>query len=289
LRIRATRDRVVPRLLRFFNHAGVHAVLVLIAGLWLIPNIGLFFQSLRTPAAISQSGWWTVFGDLGSLTFDSYRKILSSAIIVRSVRNSFLITVPATFLVVSLAALAGYAMAWMRFKGRDAMFLIVVALLVVPVQVALIPIAQIYNVLGVFGSIAGLVMFHVGFGLPFGVFLLRNMYATIPAPLFEAARMDGAGHARIFFTIGLPLVSPAIASLAIFQFVWVWNNLLSAMVFTRPESAPLTVAIQQQMRNFGTNVDIIAPAAFVQLLVPLLVFFAFQKFFVEGITGGSVK
>lgn len=283
------REGSVRKLVRLSGTAGAHAALVLIGGVWLLPTAGLFFQSLRTPMAISQTGWWTVFRDLGSLTLEPYRRILSSPIIVRSIWNSFAITIPTTILVVAISALAGYAFACMRFRGRDLLFLIVVALLVVPVQVALIPIAQLYNSFGIFGSILGLVLFHVGFGLPFGVFLLRNMYATIPQPLFEAARIDGAGHARIFFTIGLPLVLPAVASLSIFQFVWVWNNLLSALVFTRPESAPITVAIQQQMRNFATNVDIIAPGAFLQLLVPLLVFFAFQQFFVEGITGGSVK
>lgn len=281
--------RRLARLAKLSGSASAQAVLVLLGGMWLLPTFGLFFQSLRTPRAISESGWWTVLTDLGTLTLEPYRRILGSPIFVRSIWNSFAITIPTTLIVVSVSALAGYALSCMRFRGRDAVFLVVVALLVVPVQVALIPIAQLYNRLGIFGSIIGLILFHVGFGLPFGVFLLRNMYATIPNPLFEAARIDGAGHARIFLTIGLPLVSPAIASLSIFQFVWVWNNLLSAMVFTRPESAPMTVAIQQQMRNFGTNVDIIAPGAFMQLLVPLLVFFAFQRFFVEGITGGSVK
>ena len=277
------------RLVRFFNRAWVHTLLVLIAGVWLVPNIGLFFQSLRSPADISASGWWTVFGNLEQLTLAPYQRIFATPAIVRSIGNSFAITIPTVVLVVLLASMAGYALGCMKFKGRDHLFLLVVALLIVPVQVAFIPIAQLYARLGIFGSILGLVLFHVGFGLPFGVFLLRNMYSTIPGPLFEAARMDGAGHVRIFLTIGLPLVSPAIASLSIFQFVWVWNNLLSAMVFTRPDSAPLTVAIQQQMRNFGSNVDIIAPAAFIQLLVPLVIYFAFQRFFVEGITGGSVK
>ncbi len=274
---------------RRLKSAPVSAILLIIGGVWLIPNIGLFFQSLRTPAAISESGWWTAILDFGSLSLDPYRNLLASPIIVRSIWNTFAITIPSTVLVVLISAFAGYALGCMRFRGRDAIFLGVVALLVVPVQVALIPIAQLYNRLGIFGSLAGLILFHVGFGLPFGVFLLRNMYSTIPRALFEAAKVDGAGHGRIFFTMALPLVSPSIASLSIFQFVWVWNNLLAALVFTRQSSAPLTVAIQQQMRNFGSNVDIIAPAAFLLLLVPMLIFLAFQRFFVEGMTGGSVK
>lgn len=282
-------DSLFAGVLRRVKSTPASAILILIGGIWLIPNIGLFFQSVRTPAAISQSGWWTAILNIGSLTLDPYRNLLSSPIVVRSIWNTFAITIPATLLVVFISAFAGYALGCMRFRGRDTIFLMLVALLVVPVQVALIPIAQLYNQLGIFGSLIGLILFHVGFGLPFGVFLLRNMYSTIPRALFEAAKVDGAGHGRIFLTMALPLVSPSLASLSIFQFVWVWNNLLAAMVFTRQESAPLTVAIQQQMRNFGSNVDIIAPAAFVLLLVPMLIFLAFQRFFVEGMTGGSVK
>jgi alpha-glucoside transport system permease protein len=272
-----------------WSSAAAHAVLIFVGGLWLLPTTGLFIQSLRTAAAINDSGWWTVFSNIRSLTLMPYKNLMLNPTMVRSIGNTFLITVPSTFLVVAVSTLAGYAFTCMRFPGRDAAFLVIVALLVVPVQVALIPVAQLYRLLGIFGSILGVVLFHVGFGLPFGVFLMRNMYTTIPSGLLEAARVDGAGHARTFFMISIPLVAPGIASLSIFQFVWTWNNLLVALVFAEPEAAPLTVAIQQQMRNFGTNVDIIAPGAFLQLLVPLLVFLAFQRYFIQGIMAGSVK
>jgi alpha-glucoside transport system permease protein len=192
-------------------------------------------------------------------------------------------------LVVTIAALAAYAFAWMRFRGRDAVFLVVVGLLVVPLQVALIPVADLYGRLGLFGRIPGVVLFHVAFGLPFAIFLLRNFFAGIPVDLLEAARLDGAGEWRIFSRVVLPLGVPAIASLAIFQFLWVWNDLLVALVFASTDSAPLTVAIREQTRQFGSNIDVIAPGAFLSMIVPLVVFFAFQRFFVQGVLAGSVK
>jgi alpha-glucoside transport system permease protein len=167
--------------------------------------------------------------------------------------------------------------------------MVVVALLVVPIQVALIPIAQLYNALGIFGSILAVILFHTAFGLPFGIFLMRNIYSTIPRELLETAQVDGAGHGRVLWRIALPLAAPGMASLAIFQFVWVWNDLLIAIVFAEPSAAPMTAAIRQQMSNFASNVNLIASGAFIQLLVPMLVFFAFQPYFVQGIAGGALK
>jgi alpha-glucoside transport system permease protein len=166
---------------------------------------------------------------------------------------------------------------------------VVIALLVVPVQIALIPIAKLYGFLGIFGSILGVVLFHVAFGLPFAIFLLRNFFVGIPRELLEAARMDGAPEWRIFATVVFPLAKPAIASLGIFQFLWVWNDLLVALVFADTENQPMTKALQSQMRQFGTNVDILAPGAFLSLIIPLVLFFAFQRYFVQGMLAGSVK
>ena len=199
------------------------------------------------------------------------------------------ITIPATVGVVLLAALAAYALAWIAFPGRDTVFLIVIGLLVVPLQMALIPVARLYGALGIFGSISGVVLFHIAFGLPFAVFLLRNYFAGIPRELLEAARLDGASEAGIFRRVIMPLGLPAVASLAIFQFLWVWNDLLVALVFARTSSAPITVAIQQQLRQFGGNLDVISAASFLSMIVPLAVFFAFQRHFAEGLLAGAVK
>jgi alpha-glucoside transport system permease protein len=191
-------------------------------------------------------------------------------------------------LVVIIGAMAGYAFAWLDFPGRDWAFIGVIALLVVPIQMALIPIFSLYNDVGLYDTILGLILFHTAFGLPFAIFLLRNFFIGIPRDLLEAARIDGASEFRIFVRLILPLGLPAIASLAIFQFLWVWNDLLVALTFAR-DTQPITVAIFSQMRQFSANIELIAPAAFISLAIPLAVFFAFQRYFVEGLLAGSVK
>ncbi|GGL72322.1 sugar ABC transporter permease [Streptomyces fumigatiscleroticus] len=269
---------------------GLVRVFLLVVGLfWLVPTIGLLLSSLRTPQDVAASGWWTVFTEPSKLTFESYEKLLENGDITDSLVNTVLITVPATVLVVVIGALAGYAFAWMDFPGRDWWFLAVVGLLVVPVQVALIPIAELFGKLGLFGSVFGVILFHTGFGLPFAVFLLRNFFAEIPRELLEAARLDGAGELRLFVRVVMPLAGPAIASLGIFQFLWVWNDMLIALVFTDSGSQPITVALQTQVRQFGNNIDVLAPGAFISMVVPLVVFFAFQRQFVSGVMAGAVK
>ena len=206
-----------------------------------------------------------------------------------ALRNSVLITVPTSVLLVLVAASAAYAFAWTRFRGRDLLFLVVVGLLVVPIQIGLIPVADLYGKLGLFGTIPGVVLYHVAFGLPFAVFLLRNFFIGIPSELLEAARMDGASEWRVFTRVVLPLGLPAIASLLIFQFLWVGNDLLIALVFAGSDARPLTVAIQEQLRAFGGNIDVIAPGSYIQMIVPLVVFFAFQRYFVQGLLAGSQR
>ena len=277
--------RVVDRL-----STGVVAVVLLVIGvLWLVPTIGLAISSLRQPSDINSTGWWTVLTEPAQLTVDNYRELLENDRMVSAFWNTVLITVPTTLLVVLIASFAAYAFAWIDFPGRDWLFLVVIGLLVVPIQVALIPVARLYGDLGIYGDVLGVILFHVAFGLPFAIFLLRNFFAGIPRDLLEAARMDGAGEFTVFFRVVLPLGLPAIASLAIFQFLWVWNDLLVALVFARPDSAPLTIAIREQTRQFGSNLDVIAPGAFLSMIVPLLVFFAFQRYFVQGVLAGSVK
>ncbi|KND38869.1 sugar ABC transporter permease [Streptomyces acidiscabies] len=280
---------VIAKLVEKVNSGAVRVFLIVVGLFWLVPTIGLLLSSLRAPEEMSASGWWKVFAEPSQLTFSSYKKLLENSDITNSILNTVLITVPTTALVVVIGALAGYAFAWMEFPGRDWWFLGVVGLLVVPVQVALIPIAELFGKLGLFGSVFGVILFHTGYGLPFAVFLLRNFFAEIPRELLEAARLDGAGELRLFARVVLPLGGPAIASLGIFQFLWVWNDMLIALVFTDADSQPITVALQTQVRQFGNNIDVLAPGAFISMVIPLVVFFAFQRQFVSGVMAGAVK
>lgn len=284
-----TRESLGARLASRVSGGLVRVFLIVVGLFWLVPTIGLLLSSLRTPEDMGASGWWQVFVKPSQLTFDSYQKLLENDAITGSLVNTVLIAVPTTVLVVVVGALAGYAFAWMEFPGRDWWFLGVVGLLVVPVQVALIPIAELFGKLGLFGSIFGVILFHTGFGLPFAVFLLRNFFAEIPRELLEAARLDGAGELRLFARVVLPLGGPAVASLGIFQFLWVWNDMLVALIFTNADSQPITVALQTQVRQFGNNIDVLAPGAFISMVIPLAVFFAFQRQFVSGVMAGAVK
>ncbi|GGR49531.1 carbohydrate ABC transporter permease [Streptomyces netropsis] len=269
---------------------GVLRVFLLVVGLfWLMPTVGLLLSSLRDEADIEASGWWQVFSHPGGLTTENYSALLGNDKVMESLLTTAVITVPATVLVILIGALAGYAFAWLDFPGRDWWFMVVVGLLVVPVQVALIPVAKLFNTLGVFETTPGVILFHTAFGLPFAVFLLRNFFAEIPRELLEAARLDGAGELRLFTRVVLPLGGPAIASLGIFQFLWVWNDMLIALIFADSGNPPITVALQQQVRQFGSNIDVLAPGAFLSMIVPLAVFFAFQRQFVNGIMAGGVK
>lgn len=279
----------VARIAARAGGGALRVVLILIGLLWLMPTAGLLLSSLRDPAQVDLSGWWKVFTDPGQLTFGGYDNLLSNQQITDSLWTTLAITVPATLLVVVIGALAGYAFAWMEFPGRDWWFLIVVGLLVVPVQVALIPVAKLFGEIGIFQTTTGVVLFHTAFGLPFAIFLLRNFFAEIPRELLEAARLDGAGELRLFVRVVMPLGGPAIASLGIFQFLWVWNDMLVALIFADSGNPPITVALQQQVRQFGNNIDILGPGAFVSMLIPLAVFFAFQRQFVAGVMAGAVK
>ncbi|MBB1256480.1 carbohydrate ABC transporter permease [Streptomyces sp. OF3] len=267
----------------------VQVVLLLVGLVWLTPLAGLFLSSLRNDRDNASGGWWTSFTDPSQLTLENYTALLENSAITSAFWNTVLISVPTTLLVVLLASLAGYAFAWLEFPGRDVIFLVVVGMLVVPIQIGLLPVAKLFGEIGLFGTIPGVVLFHVAYGLPFAVFLLRNYFAQIPREMLEAARMDGGGEWRIFVQLVLPLGRPAIASLAIFQFLWVWNDMLVALLFADSESQPLTVALQQEMRQFGSNISVLAPGAFLSLVVPLAVFFAFQRHFVQGVMAGSVK
>jgi alpha-glucoside transport system permease protein len=287
--VTAPRRRPAARLAQRAGGGLVQVLLAIVGLLWLTPAFGLFTASLRSEEDNSSSGWWTALAAPGGLSLDSYRALLKDSGIVEAFWNTVLISVPTTVTVVVVAALAGYAFAWLEFPGRDWIFLVVVGMLVVPVQVGLLPVAKMFGAVGLFGSIPGVVLFHVAYGLPFAVFLLRNYFAEIPREMLEAARMDGGGEWRIFFRLVLPLGRPAIASLAIFQFLWVWNDMLVALIFADSGSQPLTVTLQSQMRQFSSNIGVLAPGAFLSLIVPVAVFFAFQRHFVQGVMAGSVK
>lgn len=277
------------RIADFFGKSIVNVVLILVAVFWLVPTIGLFFSSLRSSTDNSESGWWTVFSMPAQLTIDNYANLLGNSQFMGSFVNTIAITLPATALVVIIGALAGYAFAWIRFPGRDWLLVVVIVLLAVPLQVSLIPIAKLYGSIGLFGSIVGVILFHVAYGLPFAIFLLRNFFTQVPGEMLEAARIDGANEWRIFSRIILPLGLPAIASLAIFQFLWTWNDMLVALIFTNATSQPVTVAIQSQLRQFGANIDILSSGAFLSMIIPLIVFFAFQRYFVSALLAGSTK
>jgi alpha-glucoside transport system permease protein len=276
------------KLLRVVGKLPVQLFLIAIGLLWLVPTIGLFVTSILPASHFDQAGWWKIFSHPSLATWSNYDQIFSNHQIMRALLTTLEIAVGGTLLPIFVAALAGYAFACLEFPGRDWLFIGVIALLVVPLQMALIPIFKLYSHLGLYGNVFGLILFHTAFGLPFAIFLLRNFFIGIPKDILESARIDGASELRIFFRLILPLGLPAIASLAIFQFLWTWNDLLVALVFGG-DTKPITVAIFTQLRSFSANIDIIGPAAFISLAIPLCVFFAFQRYFVQGLLAGSVK
>jgi alpha-glucoside transport system permease protein len=288
---------------KFVARLPLHLALIGFALLWSIPTIALLVSSFREPTAIAASGWWNAITEPFDFTLDNYQTVLERGGMARAFRNSLIITVPSTFLVILVAALAAYAFAWMQFPGRNILLLLVVGLLVVPVQMTLIPVLRLYVTLTVdiempllggnlFGtsSYTGMWLAHTAYGLPFAVFLLRNFFGGLPRDLFESAYLDGASDIRVFFRIVLPLSMPAIAALAIFQFLWVWNDLLVALIFLGdPNLAPMTLKIANLVSSFGTDYQLLTAAAFISMIVPLFIFFALQRYFVQGILAGSVK
>jgi alpha-glucoside transport system permease protein len=281
-------ESVAARLGRAFSHGPLNLFLIVVGLAWLVPTIGLFLTSLLSPGDFINNGWWKVFSKPSLATFQNYSDVWNNTDIPHSLITTTEIAVGGTVLPIIVAALAGYALAWVDFPGRDWLFIVVIGLLVVPLQMALIPIFSLYNTFGIFDTVFSLILFHTAFALPFAIFLLRNFFIGIPKDILESARIDGASEARIFVKLILPLGLPAIASLAIFQFLWTWNDLLVALTLGR-NTQPITVAIFSQLRQFGANIELIAPAAFLSLIVPLAVFFAFQRYFAEGLLAGSVK
>lgn len=267
---------------------------VVIATLWTIPTVGLLITSFRPRRDIQRTGWWTALSN-PSFSLDNYRQVLGNesggASFKEYLINSVVITVPSVVIPIALASLAAYAFAWTQFKGRDFLFVCVFALQIVPIQVTLIPLLSLYVKAGLAGSFWTIWISHSIFALPLAIFLLHNFMKDVPRELIEAARVDGAGHVKIFFSVMMPLLTPALAAFGIFQFLWVWNDLLVALTFAggTPEVAPLTVALANLVGTRGTAWYLLSAGAFISILVPVVVFISLQRYFVRGLLAGSVK
>ena len=286
VRLPGYRDTTAAKILRALAKTPLQVLLAAIGLLWLVPTIGLFITSILPQSEIVTAGWWKIFAHPSLATFSNYSTLFHNAGLTEALKTTAYIAVGNTAIVVVVGALAGYAFAWLDFPGRDWFFVGVIGLLVVPLQMALIPMFRFYDLLGIGGTVLSVILFHAAFGLPFAVFLLRNFFVGIPKDILESARIDGASEIWIFLRLILPLGLPAIASLAIFQFLWTWNDLIVSLTFS---VTPITVWIFSQLREFSSSIDIIAPASFISLIIPLVVFFAFQRYFVQGLLAGSVK
>jgi alpha-glucoside transport system permease protein len=275
------------------NRFPVYLGVSVIALLWTIPSLGLLINSFRDPRAIRANGWWTVFGevfDSATWTIQNYQEVMAGGF-ANAFVNSLAVTIPAVVIPITVAAFAAYAFAWMEFPGRNLIFVAVVGLLVIPLQMALIPILRIYTNVGVAGTLPGIWLAHAGFGLPLAIYLLRNYMGTLPSSLIESAKIDGADHFTIFTRLVIPLSIPVLASFAIFQFLWVWNDFLVALVFLGYNESVrvLTVELSDLAGRGEGTLSLLPAAAFVTMILPLVVFFALQRFFVRGLTAGSVK
>ncbi|WP_328419711.1 carbohydrate ABC transporter permease [Micromonospora sp. NBC_00389] len=299
-----TAGRVRKRL----NSRTATLVSIVIAVVWTIPTFGLFISSLRPEDEIKTTGWWTAFTN-PQFTLENYQQVLfgrsaSSGQLAGSFINSLAITIPSVLFPLAFAALAAYALAWIKFRGRDWLYIAIFALQIVPLQMALVPLLKFFSTGVTLGGVtlmpawdlvdeqkfAQVWFAHTCFALPFAVFLLHNFISQLPGDLMEAARVDGASHPKIFRTIVLPLIMPALAAFGIFQFLWVWNDLLVALIFGGgDETAPLTVQLAEMAGTRGNEWQRLTAGAFVSIVVPLIVFLSLQRFFVRGLLAGSVK
>jgi len=279
-----------------------HIAVIVLVIVWLIPTIGLFINSFRPSAEVQSTGWWDIIFKPSQLTLSNYQYVMAQGGIWPAFINSLFITIPATIIPIFVAAFAAYAFAWMHFPGRNVLFVAVVGLLVVPLQTTFIPVLQLFaavqvhigpiDINGLNGQFLALWLAHTGYGLPFAVYLLRNFMGELPREVFESAYIDGASPVTAFFRLAIPMSVPAIAALAIFQFLFVWNDLLVALIYigaSNPDNAPLTIAVANLVGSYGNGWWYLAAAAFLSAAVPLAVFFTLQRYFVRGIVGGSVK
>ena len=284
-----TTRRPRPRRLgRILLHLAVVALMVI----WAVPTVGLLVSSFRPESELAGSGWWTAFAPPYHFTLDNYQDVVNQSQMGEAFVNSLLIAIPATIIPLFVAAFAAYAFSWMEFPGRDILFVVVVGLLVVPLQTTLIPVLKLFADWGLTGQFVALWLAHTGYGLPFAVYLLRNFMGALPRAVFESAALDGASHVTAFFRLAVPMSVPAFAALAIFQFLFVWNDLLVALIYVglaNSDNLPMTAAIANLVNSLGGGWYLLGAAAFLSMLLPLALFFGLQRFFVRGIVGGAVK
>ncbi len=272
----------------------LHVTILVFAAIWIIPTLGLLITSFRDPTNIAGTGWWTVFPKLfsgGQYSLENYIGVLSGQSLGQSFLNSLIISVPATAISTFIASFAAFGFAWMRFNGRKVLFMLVVGLMVIPLQMTFIPVLPIYKKLQLAGTFPGIWLAHTAYGLPLTTYLVHNFMAGIPKDLFDSASIDGASPFMTFWRIVIPISVPALASVFIFQFLWIWNDLLVALIYlsARPNVAPLTLSIANLVTNRGQDWELLTAAAFVSMALPLVVFFSLQRYFVRGILAGSVK
>ena len=278
----------------------LHVAVIGLTLAWIVPTIGLLISSFRPSVAILNTGWWTALSPPFQFTLQNYTDMLSQSNLGTAIFNSFMVSIPSTVIPVAIAAFAAYAFAWMKFPARDWIFLAFVGLLAVPLQLTFVPVLTFFVAHGIvpdrLTSIGlppwvGLWLAHAGYGLPFATYLLANFFRALPSDLFESAEIDGAGTLTVFFRIILPLSVPALASLVIFQFLWVWNDVLVALIYVggSPDVAPLTVNLADLTNSLGQNYQLLTSAAFFSMVIPLVVFLSLQRYFVRGILAGSVK
>ena len=287
--------RVLPgRRTGILGRTAVRVAVVAITAIWSLPTVGLLISSFRSDAAVRSSGWWEAIAhpfETAQWTVNNYIAVLNADGLAASFVNSLVVTIPSVVIPITMAAFAAYAFAWMRFRGRTVLFAIVVGLLVVPLQMSLVPILRLYLEIDLTGTFLGTWLAHTGFGLPLATYLLYNYISQLPGDLFESAAIDGASHFQIFRRIVVPLSVPALASFAIFQFLWIWNDLLIALVYlgTNEQVAVLPARLNELVGTKGEAWHLLTAGAFVTMVVPLAVFLLLQRYFVRGIVTGSVK
>lgn len=284
---------MIRKALNFFSRVPLHVLVIILCIIWFLPTLGIFVSSFRPSSDIMSSGWWNVFlnpANPQNYTIQNYANVLFGNNIWRSFLNSFIISVPSTLISLFFAALAGYAFAWLKFPGRNVLFLTIVGLIVVPLQMTFIPIIKIYSSTGLYGTYFGIWLAHAGYGMPLMIYMMRNFMGGLPKELFESAFIDGASVWTAFTRLVIPLSLPVLASLAIFQFLWIWNDLIVSLIYMPdPSKAPITLKIANLVGSQGQSWHLLLPAAFISMVVPLIVFFSLQKYFVRGLTAGAVK
>jgi alpha-glucoside transport system permease protein len=274
-------------------HPAVRIAVLVICLAWIVPTLGVIVTSFRTSTDSNATGWWTALfnpGKWGSFTFENYQVAWSNANLDSAFVNSLAITLPATFIPILIAAFAAYAFTFMEFRFKEPLFIMIVSLLVIPNYVALVPMLRVYKSIGLGGTFAAAWLAHIGFGMSLAIYIFRNYMSTLPRTVFEAAQIDGASHYQTFYKLILPMSVPALASFAIFQFLWVWNDLLVALVFVGPgKNEPITVAVSKLLGQQGQGWSYVTAGGLISMLLPLAVFLALQRFFIRGLTAGAVK